>query len=94
MAHLLVHHHVDDYGKWKPFFDEHASERQRAGSKGERLFRSSKDPNEIFVIMEWDSMENAQKFTQSDSLKGAMKKGGVQGIPEAHFLEEISKSSS
>ena len=88
MANLLVHHKVEDYSKWRPVFDEHGSFRSQNGCKSERVFRSADNPNEIFIFLEWDSIANAQKFAQSDNLKTAMKKGGVIGMPEAHFLEE------
>jgi len=88
MAHLLVHHKVEDYGKWKPIFDGHADFRSQNGCKDGKVFRSTNNPNEIFILFEWDNVANAQKFAQSDSLKEAMKEAGVVGMPEAHFLEE------
>jgi heme-degrading monooxygenase HmoA len=90
VANLLVHHKVEDYNKWKPFFDEHSSFRTQNGSKGESVFRSKNNPNEIFILFEWDNIENAQKFVQSDSLKEVMKDAGVIGMPEVHFLEEVT----
>ncbi len=91
MAHLLVHHKVEDYNKWKPLFDEHSSFRSQNGSKGGRVFRSANNPNEIFILFEWDNVANAQKFAQSDNLKEIMKKAGVVGMPEAYFLEEATE---
>lgn len=91
MAHLLIHHHVEDYNKWKPHFDEHGKVRSAGGSKSALVFRSANDPNEIFALLEWDSIENAKKFTQSESLKETMKNAGVQGKPDVYFIEEIGK---
>jgi hypothetical protein len=34
MAHVLVHHKVEDYDKWKAVFDEHSGARAQNGSKG------------------------------------------------------------
>jgi heme-degrading monooxygenase HmoA len=93
MAHLLVHHKVEDYNKFKPVFDAHSSARSKGGSQGGKVFRSANDPNEVFVLLEWDSVENAQKFGQSDSTKEAMKNAGVVGIPEIYFLEEATKTA-
>ena len=93
MAHLLVHHKVEDYNKWKPFFDEHASFRSQNGCKDGKVFRSTNNPNEIFILFEWDNIANAQKFAQSDNLKEIMKKAGVIGMPEAHFLEEAATTT-
>ena len=93
MAHFLVHHKVEDYNKFKPVFDAHASLRSANGSRGGKIFRSANDPNELFVLLEWDSLANAQKFAQSDSLKEAMKNAGVVGMPAIYFVEEAASTS-
>jgi heme-degrading monooxygenase HmoA len=90
MAKLLVHHKVGDYNKWKPFFDEHASFRSKMGAKSGKVFHSADNPNDIFLLFEWDSVENAKKFSQSDNLKEVMMNAGVIGMPDIHFLEEYS----
>jgi heme-degrading monooxygenase HmoA len=93
MAHLLVHHKVEDYNKFKPVFDAHASFRSEGGSRGGKIFRSTNDPNELFVLLEWDSVQNAQKFAQSDELKEAMQEAGVISMPEVYFIEEAATTS-
>ncbi len=93
MAHLLVHHKVEDYNKWKAGFDGHSSFRSQSGSKGGKVLRSLNNPNEIFILFEWDNVTNAQKFSQSDNLKEAMKNAGVVSIPEIYFLEEAATTS-
>jgi heme-degrading monooxygenase HmoA len=92
MAHLLVHHKVKDYNEWKPFFDKHAAARSEGGSKGGKVFRNTNNPNEIFVLLEWDNIKNAQKFAESDKTKEVMKNAGVVGIPEIYFVEEAAKT--
>jgi len=47
MPYLLVHHTAEDYGKWKPVFDEYATNRKTSGSKGGQLFRTADNPNEL-----------------------------------------------
>jgi heme-degrading monooxygenase HmoA len=93
MAHLLVHHKVEDYKKWKLAFDDHADYRSKHGSKGGKVFRNSSNPNELFVLIEWDNLENAQKFAQSDQTKEVMKDAGVVGMPAIYFVEEATKTS-
>lgn len=92
MAHILVHHKVEDYSKWKQKFDEHASFRAATGSRGGKVYRSANDPNDLFVLLEWDNAENLQKFAQSDSLKDAMQDSGVVGMPEVHFIDEAAET--
>ncbi len=91
MAQLFIRHKVTDYGKWKAIFDEHAGKRKAAGSKGGHLFRSEKDPNEVAILFDWEDLGKAHRFADSDDLRQTMKRAGVVGKPELHFLEETEK---
>ena len=91
MPYLLVGHKVDDYEGWKPVFDEHGTFREQSGSKGARLWRNANDPNETLILFEWDSMENAQRFANSDNLRETMQKAGVADQPDVYFLEEVEE---
>jgi quinol monooxygenase YgiN len=53
------------------------------------VFRSAGDPNEIVLVFEWDSVQNAQAFAQSADLRETMEKAGVVDMPTLLFLEEI-----
>ena len=61
MAYVLVSHKAEDYNKWKPVYDGHESTRKKSGSRGAHLFRNKDNPNEIVILLEWDSFENAKK---------------------------------
>jgi hypothetical protein len=43
------------------------------------------------VINEFDDMNAAQKFAQSDELKKAMERAGVAEAPSVLFLNEVDK---
>ena len=88
MPYILVHSKVEDFNKWKSSYDENSDFRTELGSKGGKVFQSADNPDEVFVLLEWDSLENAQKFAQSDELKEKMQQAGVVGKPDIHFLEE------
>ncbi len=94
MPYVIVRHKVEDYAKWYPVYTQHGATRKAGGSKSARLLRSKTDPNEITLIFEWDSLENAQKFVQSPDLRETMQKAGVIGMPDVHFLEEVEKTSA
>lgn len=93
MAHILVHHKVNDFNNWKPFFEKHSAYRAENGSLGGKVFRNSNDPNEVFVLLEWDSIENAMRFAQSDDTREVMKTAGVLGIPSVYFVEEVAETT-
>jgi len=93
MAYLIVMVKVKDYSKWKPEFDEFADTRKEYGSKGGRLFRNVDKLNEPVILYEWESIEKAKKFTQSEDIRKTMERAGVIGIPEFYFLEEVERVS-
>ena len=89
MPYLLVRHKVADYAKWKPFFDQHRATRQASGSQGGRLLRNANDPNELVILFEWDDLEKARQFSQSNDLREIMQRAGVVDQPDIYFLEEV-----
>ena len=93
MAHILIHHKIEDYSKWKPAFDDHASYRAENGSMGGKVFRNADNPNDIFVLLEINSIENAKKFVSSVDTQEAMKNAGVVGMPEIYFVDEIAETA-
>src|SRR5215211_7845845 len=83
MPYVLVRHKVEDYERWKPGFEEHGATRKESGSKGVRLFRNADDPNETVIITEWDDLEKARQFAQSDDFLPRRSRNGsrVKGTP-------------
>lgn len=91
MPYILVRHRVTDYDAWKPVFDEHGAVREPHGSGGGYLFRSSHDPNEVVILLEWDDLEEAEQFAQSDDLRQTMQRAGVADRPDVYFLELVGR---
>jgi hypothetical protein len=62
-AVIITRIQTGDYGKWRPLFDQdvpHA--REKAGVV--RVLRSVDDPNEVFVHLEYASLEDAEEARQ------------------------------
>ena len=91
MPYLLVHHKVEDYARWRPMYDEHAATRKAGGASGTaagRVFRSATNPNELVILLEWDDLEKARHFAQSEDLRQTMQRAGVVDQPDVYFLNE------
>jgi heme-degrading monooxygenase HmoA len=88
MPTLLIRHHVADYAAWKAVFDENELMRRANGSQGGRLFLDASDPNEVLVLLEWDDLDRARLFADSDDLQVAMARGGVSDRPDMWFLTD------
>ena len=84
---------MKDYPEWKKEFDIDAVIRKKVGSRGGHLFRNAADQNDVFVLLEWDSSENAKRFIESEDLQTVMKKAGAIGRPDVHFLDQGEKFS-
>jgi heme-degrading monooxygenase HmoA len=91
MPFLLIRHRVRDVARWQGVFAEQGVVRQANGSRGGQVLRSDADPNEIVVLLEWDDLERARLFADSDDLREAMNRGGVDDRPDIWFLEDVDR---
>ncbi len=59
-AFIITRIHVGDYDAWRPMFDQ---DRPRAREKAtvQRVFRGVDDPNHVFIVLEFASVEDAQE---------------------------------
>ena len=89
MPYTVARVKVEDFDKWKQNFYSEAGNalRQSHGSRSHRLFRSSSDPKEIIVLGEWDDLENARRFFQSNELREQQQRGGVVEIVRYEEVE-------
>lgn len=89
MPSLLIRHRVTDVATWRKVFAEQEIVRRANGSQGGRLFHVAADPTEVLVLLEWDDLERARLFVDSDDLQEAMSRSGLTGEPEIWFLEDV-----
>ena len=94
MASVLVRHKVEDYDKWRAAFFQYGGTRQESGSQGVRIFRNPKDRNDLVVLLEWDDLDRARQFFQSEELRRRMQQAGVTEQPDIEFLEEVECTSA
>jgi len=88
MVHVLIRHKVADYNRWKEAFDSHLTARKRAGETGSHVYHNLDDPRDIFVLLHWQTVEEARKFMNSDELRQRMQAAGVQGSADVQYLED------
>ncbi len=53
--------------------------------------RNADYSNELVILLEWDSLENARRFANADDLREAMQRAGVADQPDVYFLEEVER---
>ena len=79
---------VKDYDKWEPTIMEDIPLLKANGAISASILRDIDDPNRIIVTTEFENLEHAKKFSESDELHDRMQAGGVIGKPEIYFVEE------
>lgn len=80
MASVFGHFDVGDYEAWKKMFDSDPAGRANLGT-GHRLFRSTENPSEVFVAVEFNSADDASKFREGLLASGALDNVDVKTGP-------------
>jgi len=55
-------------------YDDDGAIRKSKGSKGASVFHNAKDPNHLVVLSEWENIERAKNFAESEDLVNTMQK--------------------
>lgn len=94
MVTMFVKHKVNNYGKWKSVYDEFANVRKEYAVTGASVYRDPKDPNTIIVTHQFNDLNKATTFANSEDLKSAMANAGVQGHPEIWIAENVERTAN
>jgi len=88
MIYVNVRQSVADYTKWRADFNTNVGVRKGAGATGvEQVYCDLDNPNDVNIILEWDSIENARIFFSDPKQAEVLKKAGVIGTADVHFLD-------
>jgi hypothetical protein len=59
-AFIITRIQVGDYDTWRPMFDQDRP-RAREKAKLQRVFRGVEDPGQVFIVLEFESLDDAQE---------------------------------
>lgn len=90
MAFILTRIDVGDYEQWKPMFDRDAPG-TRAEAEGHRVLRNTDAPNEVFVMVEFASAEQAKAGRAKLLASGVLDR--FQDRTDPKVLEEAEQLS-
>jgi quinol monooxygenase YgiN len=93
MVTLFVRHKVNGYKQWKDVYDQFASVRQQKGVTGAGVYRDRTDPAFVIITHQFDDLDAANAFVNSEALKSAMANAGVAGPPEFWFGESVEQTA-
>jgi len=77
---VLAQFDVGDYDTWKQMFDSDPAGRKESAT-GHRIFRSVTNPNEVFIRVEFPSIDDAQAFRERLLASGALDRVTVKTPP-------------
>jgi hypothetical protein len=78
VAMLLLNLEVEDYDAWKPNFDGDPAGRRESGATSHRTARAVDNPNDVFIRVEFPSVDRAKVFRQMVLDSGALDRPGIQ----------------
>jgi hypothetical protein len=93
MAIVLLSFEIDDYDSWKSMFDRDPAGRKRHGATGHKITRGVVNPNDVFIRVEFPSVEQATAFCQSLADSGALERAGAR-IKVAPTVAEVAEDST
>ena len=84
-ARMYVRLEVVNYSEWRKVFDGFAAARKAAGVTSSTVWQSADDPNDVTILNDFPTIEQARAFAASGDLKDAMRNAGVKGPPQVWF---------
>ena len=87
MAFILGVFDTGDYDAWKQMFDSDPADRKQSAVR-HRVFRSVDNPNEVFVGVEFPSVDDARSFRERLLASGALDNVTVEQDPTVVELVE------
>lgn len=87
MSIIILKHKVENYKKWRPFYDEDKARRAKAGLSEIICGQQRDEPNMVYMIFESSDLEKAREMLKDEELKDLMEDAGVISRPELIVIE-------
>ena len=81
MPFIVTRINVGDYDRWKPMFDNDEPG-ARHSAKGHRILRGVENPSEVFVVIEFASLEDAQSGRERLLASGVLDRFPDKDLPK------------
>jgi hypothetical protein len=81
MAFMLTRINVGDYDRWKPMFDQDKPG-ARAEATGHRVMRNAEDPSEVFLLIEYGSLDDAKAGREKLLTSGVLDRFEDKTLPK------------
>jgi hypothetical protein len=89
MYRVFIKCTIRDYEEFRDYFDSGDEERKTWGIRGSIIHRTVGTPNEVTVVHDFDTVEDAKAFTRRDRLRDAMAIAGATHAPLMWVTERM-----
>ena len=85
MIRMFVRHPVSDFAVWKQAYDDFDAERRGMGVVGDAVYQAADNPTDVTVWHDFEDLQSARAFVESERLREVMTSAGVAGEPTIWF---------
>ena len=89
MITLFEHATVDDFDAWHKVFVDFAPTLKAKGVVASSVYRSVENPNDVTVMHEFATLDEAKAFMDSSELKAARKRANVTSQPTFWYTTRV-----
>jgi quinol monooxygenase YgiN len=89
--YIIVRRKLKDYDSWKKVVADANQVRKEYGSKGGTVYRNAKDPDEVYLVFEWDDTKPYMNYFNRPDVQEALANTGTTEIievSESIYMEE------
>jgi hypothetical protein len=91
VAIVLLNFEVEDYDAWKPMFDEDPAGRRESGATSHKISRAADNPNDVFIRVEFPSVDQAKAFRKRLLDSGALDRAGTK-VKSGPVVAEVAET--
>jgi hypothetical protein len=78
VPYIIVRNRVESYTAWKRSWDAGAAIRRNGGIVSEQLFRNPGITDEVLVLVEFSTLEQARTYLASAELQEVLRESGIK----------------
>lgn len=87
MITLHIRVQAQDPAEWKKMLKTQLAVRKKFGCKGGQVYHNEDDPCDIFMILKWDTRENAESFMEDPDVQASMFET-LADMPDITYIDE------
>lgn len=79
---IIVKRNLNDYDSWKKAVSTGNEMRRDKGSKGGTAYRNAKNPNEVYLVFDWDDQKSYLDYFNLPEVQKGLADSGTTEIIE------------